>query len=303
MPLNKNIKNKEYDIRLEFYENFANSTIRLVWNVNVPDLTKKIDEAVEFAKRSDVVIVVAGINEGEFQDRANLNLPGRQEEMIQKTATTGPLVVVLIGGSAITMSNWIDEVPAIIEAWYPGEVGGSAVADVLFGDYNPGGKLPITFPQSVAQLPLYYNHKPTGRVDDYLDMSGKPLFPFGHGLSYTRFEYSDLEIIPNKINANGKAKVKFRIKNTGDRSGEEVVQLYIRDLVASVTCPVMELKGFKRINIKSRETKEVVLELRSEHLSMLNEKLEQVVEPGDFKIMIGSSSKDLRLRGFLKVME
>jgi len=298
------VKNIEYDICLEFYENFANSTIRLVWNVGVPNLTKKINEAVEFAKKSDVVIVVTGINEGEFQDRANLSLPGRQEEMIQKLTATGkPLIVVLIGGSAITMSNWLNEVSAIIEAWYPGEVGGSAVADILFGDYNPGGKLPITFPKSVAQLPLYYNHKPTGRGDDYLDMSGKPLFPFGHGLSYTRFEYSDLEIIPNKISVNGKAKVKFRVKNTGDRSGEEVVQLYIRDLVASVTRTVMELKGFKRINVKSGGTKEVVLELTSEHLSLLNEKLEQVIEPGDFKIMIGSSSKDLRLRGFLKVVE
>jgi beta-glucosidase len=259
--------------------------------------------ATRVAQACEVIVFVVGIEEGEFQDRANLDLPGNQEQLIQKMAETGkPIIVVLVGGSAVTMTNWIDQVDAVLCSWYAGEEGGTAVADVLFGDYNPGGRLPITFPQSVAQLPLYYNHKPTGRGNDYLDMSGKPLFPFGYGLSYTTFEYSDLELRPEKINKNQNAVITLNVKNIGHVPGEEVVQLYIRDMVSSVTRPVLELKGFQRIQLNPGQTKEMVFELSAEHFSMLDQNLNRVVEPGDFKIMIGSSSRDIRLRGFVEVM-
>src|SRR5262249_18003354 len=152
------------------------------------------------ARKSDVAIVVAGLEEGEFRDRAFLSLPGHQEELIERVAAVGkPTIVVLVGGSAIAMSTWIDKVAGIVDVWYPGVEGGHAVADVLFGDYNPAGRLPITFAMSEGQLPLVYNHKPTGRGDDYLDLTGYPLFPFGYGLSYTTFDYSDLSIEPATI--------------------------------------------------------------------------------------------------------
>src|SRR6185503_8703518 len=168
--------------------------IKLLWDAGAhDDWRTQIDSAVQAARASDVAVVVAGVEEGEFRDRARLGLPGHQEELIEAVAGTGkPTVVVLIGGSAITMSPWLDRVAAVIDAWYPGEQGGQAVADVLFGDANPSGRLPITFPIAEGQLPLVYNHQPTGRGDDYVDLIGQPLFPFGFGLSYSSFEYSNL---------------------------------------------------------------------------------------------------------------
>ena len=296
------VKGREQDIRVEFYENVGNVKFRLVWDVGAADPGPRIEEAVRLARGSEAAVVVAGIEEGEFRDRADIGLPGAQAEMIRRVAATGvPTVVVLVGGSAVTMADWLDLVPAVVEAWYPGEAGGQAVADVLFGDENPGGRLPITFPRSVAQLPLFYNHLPTGRGDDYLDMTGKPLFPFGHGLSYTEFAYEGLEISPGGIRPDGGATVKFRVRNSGALAGDEVVQMYIRDLVSSVARPVMELKGFRRLHLAPGESREVVFELGPAELSMLDAELRRVVEPGDFKVMIGRSSRDIRLRGFLKV--
>ncbi|MBS2209865.1 glycoside hydrolase family 3 C-terminal domain-containing protein [Carboxylicivirga mesophila] len=299
------VKGKTYDIRLEFYETTGNVNLKLIWNAGVKDhWQQEIKEAVNIAKKSDVAVVVAGIEEGEFRDRAYLSLPGHQEALIQEVAATGkPVVVVLIGGSAITMNNWIDDVPAIVDAWYPGDEGGNAVADVLFGDYNPAGRLPVTFPIHESQLPLYYNHKPTGRGDDYLNLSGKPLFPFGYGLSYTSFTYSDLKMEQAVIAAGESSTVHFNITNTGAYDGDEVVQLYIKDLYASVARPVMELKGFQRIHLKQGETKEVSFTITPEQLSMLNEAMDRVIEPGDFRIMIGASSNDIRLRSTLTVSE
>ncbi len=299
------VKGKTYDLRLEFYETTGNVNLKMIWNAGVKDRwQQEIKEAVKIAKKSDVAVVVAGIEEGEFRDRAYLTLPGHQEALIQEVAATGkPVVVVLIGGSAVTMNNWMDDVPAIVDAWYPGDEGGNAVADVLFGDYNPAGRLPITFPIHESQLPLYYNHKPTGRGDDYLNLSGKPLFPFGYGLSYTSFAYSDMIIEQPVIAAGESGTVRFKITNTGAYDGDEVVQLYIKDLYASVARPVMELKGFQRIHLKQGETKEVSFTITPEQLSMLNEAMERVVEPGDFRIMIGASSNDIRLRSTLKVSE
>ena len=178
---------------------------------------------------------------------------------------------------------------------------GAAAADILFGDYNPAGRLPITFPINEAQLPLVYNHKPTGRGDDYNNLSGLPLFPFGFGLSYTTFEYSDMLFDKNVISKTDSATVTFKIKNTGTMDGDEVPQLYIRDLLSSVAQPVMQLKGFKRIHLRAGETKEVSFLITPEMLSMLNEQLQTVVEPGDFRIMIGASSRDVRLKETLRV--
>jgi len=296
-------KNKPIAIKIEFHEPVANGTIRLVSNYGLPtNENTLINEATELAKKSDVAIIVAGIHEGEFQDRAFLELPGKQELLIRKVAATGkPLIVILVGGSAITMASWIDKVPGIIDVWYPGEEGGHAVADVLFGDYNPAGRLPVTFPVSVGQVPLVYNHKPTGRGDDYYDLTGVPLFPFGFGLSYTKFEYSGLKMTKNNIENTDSVIVTCTLKNTGNRAGEEVAQLYIRDELASLARPVMELKGFQRIYLKAGETKVISFKVGPEELSMLDLNLKKVVEPGEFRIMIGASSRDIRLKTSLFV--
>jgi beta-glucosidase len=191
----------------------------------------------------------------------------------------------------------------VLAAWYPGEEGGSAVAAALRGTVNPAGRLPITFPRSVAQLPLVYNHKPTGRLDDYLDMTGEPLFPFGHGLSYTTFRYSGLTIKPSIMPPSGKARVSFRVENAGSREGDEVAQLYIHDPLASVARPVLELKGFARVRLMPGESKTVSVELGPAELALLDKGLREVVEPGDFQVYVGGSSKDIRLRGILKVKD
>ena len=188
-----------------------------------------------------------------------------------------------------------------MDAWYPGEQGGQAVADVLFGDANPAGRLPLTFPMAEGQLPLSYNHKPTGRGDDYVDLTGMPLFPFGFGLSYTTFEYSNLRIEPAAIDATGTAMVRCTVRNTGSRAGDEVVQLYVRDLLASVARPILELKGFQRLSLDRGGAREVTFMLGPEELRMLDRERKWIVEPGAFRIMVGASSKDIRLRGELIV--
>ncbi len=298
-------KDKFYDIRVEFFEPVGNARIRLIWDVeNETNGDHLMNEAVAAASRADIAVVVAGIHEGEFQDRAILGLPGRQEELIRKVAATGkPVIVVLVGGSAITMSNWIDDADAIVDVWYPGEEGGNAVADVLLGDYNPAGRLPITFPIHEGQLPLVYNHKPTGRGDDYHNLTGLPLFPFGYGMSYTSFLYSDIRIDSDTIPKHGTATVSFEIANTGEFDGDEVCQLYITDELASVARPVLELKGFQRIHLKRGEKRHVSFRIRKEHLLMLDKEMKEIVEPGAFRIMIGSSSRDIRLRTRLFVTD
>jgi beta-glucosidase len=296
-------KGKAYDLRIEYFEPAGNAWFRLIWNVGVTNHAEtKINEAVQLAANSDVAIIVAGIEEGEFNDRALLHLPGLQEEMIKRIAATGkPVVVLLVGGSAITMNNWIDQVPAILDVWYPGDAGGEAVADVLFGNRSPSGKLPITFPVSEAQLPLVYNHKPTGRGDDYNNLTGQPLFPFGFGLSYTQFSYSDLQLDKKQINAGENLTVTFKLKNTGKYKADEVVQLYLHDEVASVARPIKELKGFQRITLNPGEEKEVTFTITPDLLTMLDVHLKEVIEPGMFRMMIGSSSTDIRLRELFEV--
>jgi beta-glucosidase len=246
---------------------------------------------------------VVGLEEGEFRDRACLGLPGRQEELILRVAAAGtPVAVVLVGGSAVTMGRWLDAVPAVLDVWYPGEAGGEAVADVLFGDCDPAGRLPITFPVAEGQLPLVYNHKPTGRGDDYLDLTGQPLFPFGYGLSYTTFEYRDLVIAKPTMRITDSTTVRCTVKNAGTIAGDEVVQLYLHDELASVARPVTELKGFTRVRLQPGEACGVEFAITPAMLAMLDRDLVSVVEPGDVRVMIGASSKDIRLRGILTLI-
>lgn len=296
-------KNKVYDIRVEYYETVGNVWFKMIWNAGIENNWKtEIDKAVSLAKKSDVAVVCVGIEEGEFNDRAYLSLLGHQEALLKAVAATGtPVVVVLVGGSAVTMQNWIHDVAAIVDVWYPGDQGGNAIADVLFGDYNPAGRLPITFPIHESQLPLYYNHKPTGRGDDYTNLTGKPLFPFGFGMSYTSFEYSDIQLSKDTISKSESTTVRFKITNIGNYDGDEVIQLYIKDLFASVARPIMELKGFQRIHLKKGEIKEVEFEIIPELLKMLNKEMQAVIEPGDFRIMVGASANDIRLRTLLTV--
>ena len=189
----------------------------------------------------------------------------------------------------------------MVDVWYPGDAGGLAVADILFGDRNPSGKLPITFPVSEAQLPLVYNHKPTGRGDDYTNLTGQPLFPFGYGLSYTSFEYTGLQLDKPVIQAGESLTLRFTLTNTGKYKGDEVVQLYLRDELASVARPVKELKGFQRLTLAPGEEKEVKFDITPEMLTMLDINMNEVIEPGKFRVMIGSSSIDIRLRQVFEV--
>jgi beta-glucosidase len=189
----------------------------------------------------------------------------------------------------------------VIDCWYPGVLGGDAIAAVLFGDANPAGKLPISFVNSEGQLPLVYNHLPTGRGDDYLDQSGLPLFPFGYGLSYTKFDYKNIAIDKKQMQENDTALVHFQLTNSGDRDGDEVVQLYIHDELASMSRPVIELKGFQRVSLKKGETKTITFSISKELLEMYDLNMKKVVEPGNFRIMIGASSRDIRLKETLTI--
>jgi beta-glucosidase len=292
---------RNYDLKIEYYENTGWAYASLVWDVK-RTLDPLIQTAAEAAKKCDIAIVAVGIIEGEGYDRASLDLLGQQEALIRAVCETGtPTIVVLNAGSAVTMKYWVDNVAGIVDVWYPGEEGGNAIADVLFGDFNPGGKLPITFPQVVGQVPLYYNHKPTGRGDDYTGMSGKPMFPFGFGLSYSTFAYNNLHFNPAKIGPSGVVEITVDIQNTSDRKGDEVVQLYLHDPVASVTRPVKELRGFKRVALGPNEKKTVAFSLGKDDFGFLDSKLNFVVEPGTIEFLIGSSSEDIRVRGSIEI--
>ncbi len=272
----------------------------------------EIKKAREAAKNADIAIVVVGengeITNGEGHDIVSLDLTGYQEDLIKAVYSTGtPTIVVLINGRPLSIRWTAENAPAIVEAWMCGEEGGNAIADVLFGDYNPGGHLPITFPRHSGQLPVYYNYMPSkeywvnGYHKPYVDMSALPLFDFGFGLSYTSFEYSNLKITPEIIGPDGEVNVSVEVKNTGKRDGSEVVQLYIDDLISSMSRPAKELKGFEKINLAAGEKKTVRFTLTSENLSFLGKYLEPVVEPGMFKVMVGSSSKDIRVEGEFEV--
>ena len=260
-------------------------------------------EAVRLARQSQVAILAVGeasAMSGEAASRSSLDLPGQQLGLIKAVQATGtPTVVVLYSGRPLTIGWVAEHVPAIIEAWLPGTQGGHAIADVLFGDVNPGGKLPVTFPREVGQVPIYYNHLSTGRppkadskyTSKYLDIALNPLFPFGHGLSYTRFRLSNLQLSARSIAANGRLTASVDLENLGDRIGDEVIQLYIRDVVASVARPVKELAGFERLTLRPGEKKTVRFELGPQHLGFYNRRVQFVVEPGEFQVTAATSSE------------
>jgi beta-glucosidase len=271
------------------------------------------DKAISLAKASDVTIVVVGESRnmiGEAASRARLDLPGVQEDLVKQLKNTGkPVVVILMNGRPLTIPWIYDNVSVIIESWYLGIQTGNAVADVLFGDYNPNGKLPVTFPRYVGQVPIYYNHKNTGRpynpndhyTSYYQDLENTPLFPFGYGLSYSTFEYSDLSISKKEMKKDESIKVSVNVKNTSTVDGMEVVQLYIQDLVGSVTRPVKELKDFSKIFLKAGEEKQVEFIITPDKLKFYNLNMNFEVEPGEFKIFVGTNSVDLKETSFFVI--
>ncbi|AKD02293.1 glycoside hydrolase family 3 N-terminal domain-containing protein [Pontibacter korlensis] len=293
--------------------------------------TANIAEAVEAARKAEVAVVVLGgssardfkteyqstgaatvsaneggqeisdMESGEGFDRATLDLLGKQMELLQEVVKTGtPVVVVLIKGRPLNL-NWMSEnVPAILDAWYPGQEGGNAVADVLFGDYNPAGRLPISVPKHVGQLPVYYNAKRPAK-HDYVETDAQPLYSFGYGLSYSKFAYSNLQVSPSENQGDVQVKVQLQIKNTSSRDGDEVVQLYLRDKVSATVTPAKQLKKFQRVHLKAGEQKTVAFELNAEDMMLLDTKMQWIVEPGDFDVMVGASSDDIRLEEKFKI--
>lgn len=273
-----------------------------------------MQKALDNAKNADVIVAIMGESEnmsGEAACRTNIDLPGLQKEFLAELKKTGkPIVLVLLNGRPLTLTWENDNMDAILEAWWPGTRGGDAIAQTLFGANNPSGKLPITFPRNVGQVPLYYNHKNTGRPyigptdpeqkykSRFIDVDNSPLYPFGYGLSYTTFEYSNLKISNDKIKFGEKLKVSVDVKNIGIYDGQEVVQLYIRDLVGSVTRPMKELKGFEKITLKIGETKSVSFEISSEDLKFYNIDLKNVAEAGNFEVFIGGNSDTDRKLNF-----
>ncbi len=284
-------------------------------------------DAASLAKTCDVVIFLGSIREGEGHDRSLLSLPSKpvsaaksvdnamivedteapvilvdQEKMINELAASGTkTVVVLQNGSTIDVRAWIDKVDALLEAWYPGEQGAIAIAETLFGDVNPGGRLPFSWARHAGQLPVYYDIKPSGRGDAYNDDDGKPMFPFGFGLSYTTFEYSGL-VLPSGVDKDGVAEIRFKLKNVGKYKGDEVVQLYLHDELAPVVRPLRELKAFKRVTLEPGESREVVLTLPYRSFGFWNRELKFGVEPGEFKVFIGKNAADTQLEGSFNVL-
>ncbi|KAA0975127.1 beta-glucosidase BglX [Pseudomonas sp. ANT_J28] len=271
-----------------------------------------IDEAVKAAQQADVVIAVVGEPRSmshEAASRTSLDLPGRQSELITALKATGkPLILVLMNGRPLSIGKEQKQADAILETWYSGSEGGNAVADVLFGDYNPSGKLPITFPRSVGQIPIYYSHLNTGRpylpgaprnyTSQYFDQSYGPLYPFGYGLSYTDFSLTDMALSSTTLNKTDKLVASVIVKNTGQRDGETVVQLYIRDVVGSLSRPVKELKNFQKIMLKAGEEKAVHFSIDENDLKFFNAQLEYAAEPGEFRVQIGLDSQDVKEQSF-----
>ncbi|HAF12680.1 MAG TPA: glucan 1,4-alpha-glucosidase, partial [Blastocatellia bacterium] len=290
---------RSYDVRIEYYENANHyAAAKLVWAP--PSAGKKLrEDALSKARDADAVVLVLGISpsvEGEEMDvkspgfrggdRTDIALPREQDELLKEVHALGkPVVVVLLGGSALAV-NWANEhVPAILDAWYPGEEGGTAIADVIFGDYNPGGRLPVTFYKSVDQLPPFTDYRMQGRTYRYF--KGDPLFPFGFGLSYTKFKYEKLKLGANRLKAGEELKITAEVQNTGNLAGDEVVQLYVSDVAASVPVPVRSLAGIKRVFLKPGEMQNVSFTLSPAQMSLIDDNGKRVVEPGEFLISVG----------------
>ncbi|MFW5943671.1 MAG: glycoside hydrolase family 3 N-terminal domain-containing protein [Bacteroidota bacterium] len=288
-----------------------NTNIRYSKGCNITGKNKEgFADAIRKTKRAEAIVAVVGesaMMSGEALSRMNIDLPGVQKELVMELAKLNkPLIVVLMNGRPLAIPEVDTAASAILEAWLPGTEGGNALADVIFGDYNPSGKLPISFPYAVGQTPVNYEHKNTGRpkqeevryTSKYIDGPNKPLYPFGYGLSYTTFSYSDIRLSQQEINFGETLQVGITIKNTGDRMGEEIVQLYTRDMVGSVTRPVKELKDFRKIFLQPGEERDVIFEISSDDLAFYTKDMEFEAEPGEFKVFIGSSSEDIKEREF-----
>jgi len=304
---------KSYDIVVEYFETIGGALVHLVWTPpNLKTPKELFNEAVEHTRQADVAIYAGGINsklEGEemgveFEgfhggDRTRIALPKIQQKLLKAMYETGtPTIFVMTSGSAVAV-NWADEnIPAIIMAGYPGQRGGNAVADVIFGDYNPAGRLPVTFYKSVDELGDFSDYNMmAGKGKTYRYYKGKPLYPFGHGLSYSKFKYSDIKLSRKKFKANGSFTVSCKVKNVGDRDGEEVVQLYIRDVESSLPMPIKQLRGFERVQLKKGQKKVITFKLNAlEDMRYYDARLRRyVVEPGEFEIQIGASSVNIKL--------
>jgi len=267
-------------------------------------------EAIKTAELADAVVLVVGESadmSGEAASRSSLDLPGVQEDLVKAVYATGrPVVVVMMNGRPLSIPWIAENVPAVVEAWFLGVQTGHAVADVLFGNVNPSGKLPVTIPRTVGQVPMYYNYKSTGRPGDenerftsqYKDLPLTPLFPFGYGLSYTTYAYDNIHLSSLKVNMNDTLRIWTNIENTGSRAGDEIVQLYIRDDCASITRPVKELKGFKKVHLNPGEKREVRFELSPGDLSFYGREMKKIVEPGTFTVLVGTSSVETRQISF-----
>ncbi|MDX2195993.1 MAG: glycoside hydrolase family 3 C-terminal domain-containing protein [Cytophagales bacterium] len=294
-------KGKEYSIQAEFRENGGKAFCKLGWNA---DLYAQIPEAVSAASQSDAIIVVVGMFDNENGDRAMLNLDPAQEKLIAALAATGkPIVVVLQTGTVLTMRNWIYNVPAVLMAWYPGEEGGNAIAQTIFGDNNPSGKLPITIPKETGQVPLTYNSfpgkdtRPVDRgLDEFFDVGNAPLYPFGYGLSYTTYSYANFKVSKSLFSINDSISFTFDLTNTGKVTGDEITQLYAHDLYASISRPLKELKSYKKTTLKPGEKKTVKISIAASQLMFYDINMKKVLEPGDFEIMIGASSDDIKYK-------
>jgi beta-glucosidase len=268
---------------------------------NAEEDRKQIKEAVNIAQQAEVIVLAIGGNEQTSReawslkhmgDRAQLELLGRQQELVEAMLATGkPVIVFLFNGSPISIPRLSESVPVIFECWYLGQESGHAIAEVLFGDVNPGGKLPITIPRSAAHLPVFYNYKPSARRG-YLFDDVSPLYPFGFGLSYTTFAFKNLRLAKKKIRRDGSTRALVDVTNTGKRAGAEVAQMYIHDLVSSVTRPIKELKGFQKVFLQPGETRTITLEITPDSLAFHDINMKYVVEPGEFEIAVGNSSRD-----------
>lgn len=286
---------------------------QFIWETKINTTDKSgFEEAIAIAKQADIVVMVLGehgLQSGEGRSRSDIGLPGVQQELLEAIFKVNPNVVLVLNNGRPLAIPWADEhIPAIVEAWQLGTQSGNAIAQVLYGDYNPSGKLPMTFPRNVGQVPIYYNYKNTGRPvmnepdsvfwSHYIDEKNTPLYPFGYGLSYSKFEYSDMQLTSNSFAKNGKIEVSVNIKNTGKVTGKEVVQMYIRDLIGSTTRPVKELKGFEMIELNPNETKKVVFLIDEKTIQYFTANAKWESEPGDFKVFIGGSSAKTLERDF-----
>lgn len=294
-------------LRLQYRQTTGNGRLRLLWDrdhaMHVRRGEQRIAEAVEAARGASAAIVTVGVEEGEFLDRSSLRLPGRQEELITRVAATGtPTIVIIYAGGAVIPLPWLEQVAAVLQAFYPGEGGAEALGRVLLGDVSPGGRLPYTVPRAEGQLPLVYDHLPTGRGNDYVDLTGQPLFPFGYGLSYAEFTYRDLTMTPAAIGPRDTVQVRFRVRNTGTRVADEVVQLYVRHVTAPTAQPVLALRAFARVTLQPQEEREVRLRVPASALAVRDVNGRRAVRGGEVVVYVGASSRDIRLRGTLHTL-